>query len=440
MKTKISPIKDLLKFSIPLITGQVGQMLMGVGDLMVAGRYSKEVVSAVGVASAIFGSFLMLGLGFSYAFAPLLAERMGEGKKVQGYLFTIIVYSLLISLLLIIPQVIFLKWGVPYLNLPAPIVPLFRDFFNVIVCSLPFIMVYQGVKEYLQVQKDIWYANILVIVANFTNMFLNIILCFGLFGFPEMGGKGLAYATLINRALMATALVYYVRKDLFLNLKIVKNYISDAFRLGFPIAISILMEVSIFTVVTVLIGKMDVESSAAHNIIMSIGSFTFMFPLALGNATSTLIALALSDNRGEDAKAYAYSGLKLAAIFEICTTLSFILLPVLLLSIYTDKLDVIEKGKELIIFAALFQIPDGIQATLSGILRGMQVTRPVMILTMIGYWVIGLPLGIYLAYYQGMMAKGLWIGLASSLTIMAVLLFLLFLRHSSRRFTLAVEA
>ena len=439
MNKPVSPLKDLLKFAIPLITGQVGQMLFGIGDLMVAGRYSKEVVSAIGVASSIFGSFLMLGLGLSYAFAPILAQKLGEGKKVQGYLFTIICYSILFSLALVIPMFLFAKFGTNSLGLPEEVTPLFKDYFEITLYSFPFILIYQSVKEYLQVQQDIWFANVLVIVANIFNLLLNIVLCFGLLGFPEMGGKGLAWATVINRVLMALALLYYVRKDFLLNLKFIKDFVFDSFKLGFPIAISILMEVSIFTLVTILIGRMDVASSAAHNIILNLCSFTFMFPLAIGNATSTMVALSLAENKLQEAKSYAFGGLKLAVLFEMLTTLTFALIPGLILSIYTDKLDVIEKGKMLIILAAFFQIPDGIQVTLSGILRAMQVTKPVMILTIIGYWVIGLPLGAYLAYSMNLQARGLWIGLMTALVLMAIFLFILFLRFSSRRFSKAVE-
>jgi MATE family multidrug resistance protein len=153
-----------------------------------------------------------------------------------------------------------------------------------------------------------------------------------------------------------------------------------------------------------------------------------MVPLAIGNAMSTLVALSLSEKKYEEAKIIAFSGLTISAGYEVMTMLVFTFVPTVLLSIYTDKKDVILVGSELIFFAALFQIPDGIQATLSGILRGMSITRPVMILTIIGYWVIGLPLGAMLAYKFDYGAKGLWMGLAMSLSVMAITLFVLFLK------------
>lgn len=427
-KVSSSSLKHILQFAIPLITGQVGQMLLGVGDMMVAGRYSKEVVSATGISSSIFGMFLMVGLGLTFAFAPLLAKHMGEGKTPRAFLPTILTHCTMFSAILLFSMLIFYKVGFGFIDLSPTIAEMCKEYFWIVSLSIFPILIFQGIKEYLQVQKDIWFANILVIVANISNVLLNIVLCFGLFGFPEMGAKGLAIATLTNRILMMIGLLYYVRKDLFQPFKFVKPFFMESLSLGLPICAAILMEVSIFTVVTVLIGKMDVVSSAAHNIILNLASFSFMIPMAIGNAMATLVALALSEKKIEEAKTIAMSGLTISIGYEIMTMLIFTFFPTLLLSIYTDKLDVIAVGSELLIFAAFFQIPDGIQATLSGILRGFSITRPVMILTLLGYWVVGLPLGAILAYKFNYGAKGLWMGLAMSLSVMAVTLFILFLK------------
>lgn len=427
---------EILSFALPLIAGQVGQMLMGVGDMMVAGRHSKEVVSAMGVANSCFGPFLMLGLGLSFAIGPMLAKKMGEGEKAKDYLFTILLYCLLSGLGLMILMMLFLVYGLPRMGLAPNIEQLFYDFYSLILFSIVPVVMFQGIKEYLQINKDIWFANVLVIAANISNLIMNTVLTFGYLGLPALGIKGLAISTFLNRILMCAALFYYVRKDIGKRFSIQLSFFKDAFKLGTPIAIAILMEVSIFTVVTVLIGKMDVLTSAAHNIILNVVSFTFMVPLAIGNAAATLVAINLSEKNKEKVYQYAFGCLFLSTIFMTVTAVVFTLVPHLVIGIYSDKADLIGVASSLIFFAALFQIPDGIQTTLSGILRGMRISRPTMLLTMIGYWGIGLPLGYYLGFEKQMGAQGLWIGLASALSTMSVLLFLLFLRELKRQTSL----
>jgi MATE family multidrug resistance protein len=420
---------EVITFAFPLIFGQVSNMLLGVEDMMVAGRYSKEALAALGVANATFGPFLMVGLGLSYAITPMLAKVIGENKDPTKYLFTSLIYSSFFSLILMILMILFVQYGGTLLGLNPEIEKPFLEYFWINLFSLFPFLIFQAIKEFLQVQKDIWFANIVVVLANISNIIFNIILCFGLFGFPEMGVKGLAIATLFNRTLMMLALVYYTRKHLFKKQFIYKDFFMSNFKLGLPIAVSILMEVSIFTVVTLLIGRMDVATIAAHNIVLNIVSFTFMVPLALGNTASTLVSLSIAKNERTLAKTYSLICVFLSVAFMSSTALIFGFLDQLVLSIYTDKAEVIAVGGILLFYAALFQIPDGVQTALSGILRGLRITKATMILTMVGYWGIGLPLGLLLCFKFDLGAKGLWIGLSMALTVMMILLSYLVIKY-----------
>lgn len=402
-------------------------MLLGVGDMMVAGRYSKEVVAALGVANSCFGPFLMIGLGLTYALGPILAKKIGEKHDPRESLPSILFYSVINGFFLILLMLLFLYFWLPKIGLAPAIEPLFKEYYFIILFSMLPCLVFQCLKEYLQVQKKIWFANILIIFANISNLILNTVLTFGYFGFPEMGIKGLAISTLANRVFIAIALFVYVKVD-FSKLKYIsKSFLSEAFKLGIPIGVSILMEVSIFSAVTILIGKMDVLNSAAHNIILNIASFSFMVPLAIANTSSTFVALALADKNKNLALRYAKACIVLGTSFMASMAVLFFIFPKYVVGIYTDKLDLLLKACELLVFAAIFQIPDGLQTVLGGILRGMRITKPTMILTIIGYWGIGLPFGYYLGYTKEMYAKGLWIGLAVALTTMSIFLFGLFI-------------
>jgi MATE family multidrug resistance protein len=180
------------------------------------------------------------------------------------------------------------------------------------------------------------------------------------------------------------------------------------------------MEVLVFSTVTVLVGKMTITASASHNIVLNFVSLTFMVPLALSSAASVFVGEAFGKKDPETIHAYSMAVLVLSAGFMIFTGLLYFLLPYTLMGIATSDQKIIQYGTGLLFYVALFQIPDGIQVALWGILRGMGEANAPMILGLVANWFIGLPLGIYFATKMGMEAKGLWAGLAVGLYLMSL--------------------
>ena len=420
-------LKETALFALPLIAGQVGQMLFGIGDIAVAGRYSPEVLAGLGTAAGIFAPFLMLGLGVTMAVGPLQAKRRGQKEEDELFLSSSLATGLLVGIV---------TMGLVYLLLPflsllglsPELIPLIRIYLGIVAPSMIPLLLYQVFKEYLQAEDKTMLANAIILFFTLVNLPLNALLMFGWGPVPELGIYGAAIATVICRTLMMLVIWGYCLKIHHLPFKIKLDLVKEILRLGLPIGLGTLTEVLVFSTVTVLVGGMSVLASAGHNIVLNLASLTFMVPLALGSAASVKVGYQFGAKNARELQDYAKSALTLAAGFMIFTAMLYFTIPNLLLRFATDDPVLLAEGAKLLFFVALFQIPDGLQVTLWGILRGIGVTKVPMLLSLIGNWAIGLPVGCYFAYQKGMQARGLWAGLSVGLTFMAISLGIVYFK------------
>ncbi|MBC7429192.1 MAG: MATE family efflux transporter [Bacteriovorax sp.] len=412
-------------FSLPIIAGQIGQMLFGVGDVLVAGRYSSLAVASIGVAAMIFAPVLMIGIGLLLCTGPLASQIKGEGKKDPTFLFNAYYVSFFLALILS-SLLFFCDLYIKYFNLNPEIVPHVIDFLQITAVSLFPAFVFQATKDYLQANGKIMVPNGIILFYNVINVLLNIVFMFGHGSFQGFGIKGSAIATLICRFLMAITVFIYMRSVTEFRIKQNMETIRNILRLGIPISFTILCEVLIFAVVTVLVGGMSLVASASQSLVMNITSLTFMVPLALGSAISVLVGEQLGKKSIEGIIRYSMGAMTLTVFLQIVFALMYLTIPHLVMGLATKDYQVIVYGSGLLFWVGIFQIPDGLQVVLSGIMRGLNETRVPMLMGIVSYWVIGLPIGAYLAYTRMMEARGLWIGLAIGLTCMCIFLLLFY--------------
>lgn len=396
-------------------------MLFGVGDVVVAGRYSQEVVSAIGVAGGLFAPFILVGLGLCFAISPLASRFEGEKRDYPHLLSSAYWLSTFVALVLMGVLAVVIN-SIHHFKLLPEIEPLVVQYLWIVMPSLLGIVHFQVSKEYLQAKGHTFMSNGLILFFNGINVVLNIVLIFGLGPIPELGIQGAALATLIGRSLMALSLYLYIRYEFIYERAPKISEMREIIKLGLPISMSTFFEVMVFSVVTLLIGQMDVVTSAAHNIVLTMAGLTFMVPLGMSSAVSVKVAHAFGRGDREGVKSEAFSALGLSLGFMGLTACLYFTIPEILLLFATDDPILIEAAAALLFFAALFQLPDGAQITLMGILRGLGVTKLPMLLTFVANWVIALPTGYYLAFHQGLQARGLWLGLAIGLTGMSLAL------------------
>jgi multidrug resistance protein, MATE family len=434
---KTTAFKQLFFFSLPIIFGHVGLMLIGTGDMIIAGRYSKELVAAIGLALAIANPIIMIGLGLQFALSPILAQKRGQGEDIHPYFWSVIAYSVLVGLGVCVFTLASVEL-VPLLGYEPGMTLLIQDYLWITSFSAFGMCLYQGIKEFLQAQEKTIIANLIAFAGVGVNLYLNYSFVFGRLGMPELREAGLAWASLGVRFFMGACLFLMVAKVWRSPFKLSMPFLRESFKLGVPITFALFLEVMAFCSVTLFVGRFVQDQVAANNLALNIGSLAFMIPMSIAAAVGVKVGHAYGEGNINHVKIFV----KVSLLTSFCATLMMALVfytfPDLVMSVYTSDVGVLEWGKRLLFWVACFQIFDGAQVTLAGILRGLSISRSPSVAIFIGYWVIGIPLGVFLGYYAGLEAQGFWIGLALSLALVAVMLSFI-LKHKLKQLVPAVK-
>ncbi len=425
--TRKKALRELLIFSVPIIIGQLGLMLVGTGDMIIAGQYSRNCLAAVGLAISIQNPIMVGGLGFQFALSPLLAQRRGRGEDPTVFFWTALLYSLFVAIgvfllnILAIRLVRVFDYG-PELN------ALVEQYLWITAPSMFGVCLYQGLKEFLQSMEKTISANTIALLSAAVNLFFNYSLAFGKFGMPNLHEAGLAWASLSVRLLTAISLFLVAHAFWKSSKKIRWDFMKETLAIGAPISLSVFLEVMAFCSVTLFVGKFATDQTAANNLALNIGSLAFMIPLSVAQAVGVKVGHAYGEKKLNSIIIYAQVALFTSVAFTAFNGFVFYTFPNAVMNFYTQDPDVLAWGKTLLFWVACFQIFDGAQVTLAGVLRGLSVTRAPTVAMFIGYWIIGIPLGYYLGFYAGLEAQGFWIGLALSLAVVAMMLGFI-LRH-----------
>ncbi|MFA7613865.1 MAG: MATE family efflux transporter [Candidatus Caldatribacteriota bacterium] len=413
--------KQLLLFALPIIAGHLGIVLIGTGDMVIAGHYSSECLAAIGLAVAIANPIMISLLGLQFSISPVLAQKRGRGEDISEYFFSVLLYTFFVSLISCILTYVS-SYFVSYFGYSENVTRIIIDYLRITSFSAFGLCLYQGLKEYLQSQEKTLASNLIAIIAVGVNLFMNYGLVFGKFGLPQLHEVGLAWASFGVRAFMALGLFLLTIKLLKKKLVIKWDFIKEVFTLGTPIAFTLFFEIMAFCSVTLFVGKFGEIQSAANNIALNIGSLAFMVPMSIGAAVSVKIGHAYGERNFPLIRIFSKVALLFALAFAVLTCLVFSFLPDTLVALFTSDQQVLEWGSRLLFYVACFQFFDGAQVTQAGILRGLNITRAASIAVFIGYWIIGIPIGYYLGFIQNFEAIGFWQGLTISLAVVAVML------------------
>jgi len=422
-------LRALLTLAVPVVVVQVGMMLMGVVDTLMVGHLSAAALAAVALGNLYFFAVAIFGMGVLMSLDPVIAQAVGArddpaiARGVQR--------GMLLAALLSIPAMILLWPGegvFTWLHQPVDVVPLAASYARLIIPGvLPF-LAFAVLRQTLQAMGRMRAIVITIVAANLLNIFLNWILIFGHLGAPALGVDGSAIATTCSRWAMALLLmglswpalrrhVLPIRPDVF---RLVP--LGRMLRLGAPIGAQFELEYSAFGLTGVLMGQLGTSQMAGHQVALNLASLTYMVPLGVSAAASVLVGQAVGRDDALSARRFARAALVVGAAFMLITGTMFLSVPRLLASLYTNASDVIVVAAALLPLAGLFQVFDGIQVVASGVLRGLGDTRSPMIINLIGFWIIGIPVGLLLGFRAGMGAQGLWWGLVLGLAAVAVIL------------------
>lgn len=416
-------IKSLFLLSLPIIAGQIGQMLIGTGDVYIAGLYSTQTVGAIGVANGLINPIFLFGIGLMMGISPVLAIDHSKNKDHKSSLLSILIYAAAMGLGLSLLCFI-LSFFIDFFPLDSRLVPSIKAYIRVVVWSFPFAYLYQAVKEFLQAREEVFLPNLFSIIAVVVNVGVNALLVFGYGSYEGIGEIGLAYASFIIRILLFLSVFFLIRDEIEMDFNF--QFIKRVFKFSLPVAFMFFLEVLAFCTVSVLSGFFGVIAAAANNIIMTLASITFMVPLSISSAVAVRVGNAFGELNKTKLLQNASSAIFISFIFTLFSACMFYFFPNLLMRAFTHDPEVITLGVSLMGIVALFQLFDGSQVTLTGILRGMEQTKLSSLIVFVGYWLLGIPIGLLLAYQYKLEVFGLWIGLALSLALVAIFLSVCF--------------
>lgn len=433
-----------LSLSFPVILGMLGHSFVQFADNIMVGQLGTAELAAVSLGNSFVFIAMSLGIGFSTAITPLVAEADGAGNAIDGksalkhglLLCTILGFSLFGIIVLAKPLMHLMKQ-------PPEVVELAMPYMDLVAFSLVPLIIFQAFKQFSEGLSQTKYPMYATIIANFVNILLNYLLIFGSWGFPKMGIVGAAWGTLISRIIMVIFLwVLLKNRKKFhdyvtgFNFKIIeKKVMKKIIDLGFPSALQMFFEVAIFTAAIWLSGVLGKNSQAANQIALNLSSMTFMVGMGLGVAAMIRVGNQKGLGNFKDLRRIAQSIFLLTLILEIIFAISFVLLKDWLPTIYldlgdatnmADNTEVVLIAAQLVLIAAVFQISDGLQVVVLGALRGMQDVKIPTMITFVAYWMIGFPISFYLGIYTPLQSKGIWIGLLAGLTASAIMLYIRF--------------
>lgn len=412
--------KQLIELSIPIILGNLGNMLINIGDVIVAGRHSTTTLAAISVASAIFMTFFIAGVGFMASISPVVSNLRGMRIPSKNLFRVTTVYSLLIGFIffVLIRLIIF---AVPYMGLAENLSYYVVEYLEISSWGTFAGLLFVAFKEFLQAYEIVIFPNLIVIAAIFLNVFLNIVFVFGYMGFPELGVKGLAIASLIVRWLMTFVLFIYCIPFFRGKAQKYKSYIKDLVKTGWPISLAMFFEFLGFNITAVLVGKFSSLYAACHNVIVTMTGATYMIPLSISNAAAIKVGFANGEKNLQNIKKYTLTGYILIIGYMLTNMVLYGVFPKPLLKIFTKDPLVVQTCLPVFSIVLCFLLFDGMQCACSGALKGLKETKPIMWTMAFAYPLVSIPIGCFLAFRYNIVLNGFWIGLACGIFVASII-------------------
>ncbi len=436
--------KENLHLALPVILSQVGQITVQFADSAMVGRYGGDdptPLAAVSFASSFFFIIFIASIGLTFGLTPKVGEHFA--KENHGYLrrllsnglilfsvLGVVATALLYALRGMLPVMGKLMLGDSGDASISEVVDMALPYYNTLMWSLLPVMVWGTIKQFLEGVGNTRIAMVTIIVANTINIILNWILIFGKCGFEPMGALGAGYATLISRICQCLMLVGYFfltprfkeyTTRVFERTKLSLRTMVSILKVGIPIAFQMLMEASAFVLAGILVLAFGATSVSAYQIGVNMMNLTFMIIIAIGSATTILCSYIYGKNDYSRLRHTVNAAYQMGLIWNLSVATIYVILRKEIPVLFTSNQEVIDITARMLIFIALFQISDCLQAISISILRGLQDVKIIMPIVVVSYLVFNIPIGYLLAFNCGLKADGLIIGFIIGLSICAIL-------------------
>jgi MATE family multidrug resistance protein len=425
--------KRNFEIAYPIMAGQVAHLLVALADNIMVGKLGAAQLAAVSLGNTFIFIALAIGMGFSFAITPLVAQA--DGKKDWLVARSVFHNGLWLCIINSIALVIILYFCEPLLYLldqPDEVVELAIPYMRIVAISLVPLMIFQAFKQFADGLSLTKYAMYATLLANLINVLINFILIYGWWIFPRLEVVGAAYGTLIARIIMVI-LLYVLLQKVVQTRDYMKtwskwswDFMKRLINLGLPTALQMFFEVSLFTAAIFLSGLLGTNAQAANQIALNLSALTFMVGVGLSVTATIRVGNYFGSGNKFDLVRIARSIFLMAFIVDVVFAAFFFLGREFLPHIYISDQAVIKIASSLILIAAIFQISDGLQVVFLGALRGLQDVWIPSLICLFSYAIIGFPTSFYLGKGNNLGAQGIWLGLLAGLTSSAILMYLRF--------------
>jgi MATE family multidrug resistance protein len=432
-------MRATVHLALPLILAQLAAIGSNVIDAVLAGHVSAHVLGAVAVGASIWSLAIVSGIGMMMAVPPSVAQLDGAGRRHEvGAVFR---QALWLALGMGVLLWFAVRHAAPLIDLIGVTASLRHDvqaFLQAISWGAPALTCYfalRGLSEGLSLTKPSMYfgfSGLVLLVP------LGYVLMFGKLGLPPQGahGCGIATATVLWLEMLGFG-IYVLCHRHYRGLGLFDHFewpnlrrIGALMHVGLPMAITLLAEAGLFVATALIISTLGEDVIASHQVAINIASLFFMIPLGLAMAITVRVGNAVGRGDERGVRYAGFCGIGLTLVTQLFSAGLMLGLPHFIATLYTHDPKVIGLAAQLIVLAGLFQFSDGIQVASNGALRGLKDTRVPMAITLFAYWIIGMPVGWWLAFHKGMGARGMWMGLIAGLSVAALMLFVRFWRSA----------
>jgi len=424
-------VRALVRLAVPIVAMQVGMMLMSVVDTIFVGH-----VSARELAAAALGGLYTIGLfnfclGVVWAVDPLVSQALGARDPAaaalgvqRGLVLAAVMGA--VATVLCVPA----EWVYRALHEPPDVIPRAVSFVHISAPSLVPMLLFVALRQSLVAMKRTSALVAVVVLSNLLNAGLDWVLVFGHWGLPAMGAPGSALATTITRFLGLFALLVIARRALEPMLRpwrkeaLALGPLLRTFQIGLPIGAQNSVEFTTFAAISVFAGWFGAEAVSGHQVAINLASLMFMVPLGIGSASSVLVGHAIGEQDMAHARRVAASALAVGAGYMALSACVLLALPGMFASAYTSVPGVVTVAALLIPIAGVFQVFDGLQVVSAGVLRGAGDTRAPLVSNVLGFWLVGMPVSLWLGFRAGLGVVGLWWGFVAGLAAVGAFLVL----------------
>jgi len=443
--TFFTEIKQLLRLAAPLLAAQLLSTATGVVDTIMSGHYHANDLAAVAVGNSLWLPLFLLVSGMLIATTSMVARFHGAGDK-QAIVTTTQQSIWLALIAALVAAVVLMNVGpvLVWLGLEPELIRITDGYLYAVAFGFPAAAIFNGLRGFTEGMgrtKPYMISSLLAFLANIP---LNYALIYGVWGLPEMGGVGCGWATAMSMWMQVLVLLWFTsRPKKYAGIRLYRRWqkpqlleMRKVFSLGFPIAIAVFAEVSIFSAIALLLAPLGALVVAGHQVALSVSHMIFMLPLSLSQAITIRVGFFLGRGEQQQANAVARTGIMGAALLSMFTMTMILCFRETIVAWFTSDVEVQLLAASVFVFMAVYQFPDHVQIAANAALRAYHDTRVPLLLILLAYWVVALPLGYILArtdwLVEPIAAQGFWIGLLVGLAITGVLLTLRLYKIASR--------